>query len=157
MLLAGALYFSFRDVSRLLFSYFFLIDLCLLIGVHLLIRLVHHFSLRVWIVPDCFDLALTRTDPETLNGVPLFGTREPTIDGLQSILKRTLDFTLSTLGLLCTAPLSLLIILAIKLDSPGPVLFKQQRVGENCRLFWMYKFRTMTHDAEHHLGDVIKK
>jgi len=49
-----------------------------------------------------------------------------------------------------------LIAIAIKLDSPGPVIFKQQRVGENEQLFWMYKFRSMVPDADQRLADVIK-
>lgn len=62
--------------------------------------------------------------------------------------KRAFDLLLSALGLLVLAPLLLLVALAIKLDSPGPVFFRQQRVGLHGRLFRIHKFRTMRVDAE---------
>ncbi len=65
-----------------------------------------------------------------------------------SILKRTLDVVASSIGILLLAPLGVAIAIAIKLDSPGPVLFRQQRVGHNFRLFHILKFRTMVDDAE---------
>lgn len=60
--------------------------------------------------------------------------------------KRMLDVALATLGLLLLAPALLLIAAAIKLDSPGPVFYRQQRVGRHGRLFRIHKFRTMRHD-----------
>jgi lipopolysaccharide/colanic/teichoic acid biosynthesis glycosyltransferase len=62
--------------------------------------------------------------------------------------KRVFDLLLSALGLLVLAPVLLLVAVAIKLDSPGPVFFRQQRVGLNGRLFRIHKFRTMRVDAE---------
>lgn len=72
----------------------------------------------------------------------------PSLHGLSGITKRIVDVTLSGLGLLVLTPLLLLIALLIVIDSPGPVLFKQKRVGLNGREFWMYKFRSMVADAE---------
>ncbi|HEX5310171.1 sugar transferase [Aquabacterium sp.] len=60
--------------------------------------------------------------------------------------KRLFDWVMSTLGLLVLAPLLLLMALAIKLDSPGPVFFRQERVGRFGRPFHIHKFRTMRHD-----------
>lgn len=60
--------------------------------------------------------------------------------------KRMLDVALATLGLLLLAPALLLIAAAIKLDSPGPVFYRQQRVGRHGRLFRIHKFRTMRHN-----------
>ncbi len=62
--------------------------------------------------------------------------------------KRLFDWGLSSLGLLALAPALLLIALAIKLDSPGPVLFRQERVGRFGRPFHIHKFRTMRHDPQ---------
>jgi exopolysaccharide biosynthesis polyprenyl glycosylphosphotransferase len=62
-----------------------------------------------------------------------------------------LDVVLAGLGLLVLSPFLLLIALLVKLDSPGPVLFRQRRVGLNGREFWMYKFRSMVIDAEEQL------
>lgn len=66
-------------------------------------------------------------------------------------IKTSLDYVVATLGLICLAPLFGLIALAIKLDSPGPVFFRQRRYGQNNRIFRIYKFRTMavTEDGQH--------
>ena len=73
---------------------------------------------------------------------------------LFSLLKRGMDIVLSLVGLVLAAPIAPLIALAIKLDSPGPVLFKQVRVGNMEKLFTLYKFRTMRQDAEAQTGAV---
>jgi exopolysaccharide biosynthesis polyprenyl glycosylphosphotransferase len=85
---------------------------------------------------------------ESLGGIPLIGLREPRITGFSWATKRLFDLACTLALLLLTWPLMLLIALAIRLDEPGPVIFRQQRVGENGRLFWMYKFRTMCNDAD---------
>lgn len=79
------------------------------------------------------------------------GFRRTTIFGL---CKRTIDIVLSCTGLLITLPFFPLIALAIKLDSPGPVFFRQERVGNREKLFVLYKFRTMGQDAEKGTGAV---
>jgi exopolysaccharide biosynthesis polyprenyl glycosylphosphotransferase len=103
---------------------------------------------RVRLVPDYFRLVFVQSAVEMLSDIPLIGLREPRIAGLAWSVKRLFDLAL-TVGLLVPAgPLMLLIAAFIKLDSPGPVIFRQSRVGENGRLFDMYKFRTMVADAE---------
>ena len=67
---------------------------------------------------------------------------------LTRVLKRMLDLSLSMIGFLLAAPLMAITALAIRLDSPGPVLYSQERVGENGRVFTVYKFRSMRNDAE---------
>ena len=109
---------------------------------------LQELPVRIRIVPDFLRLAVLRSSVESLAGIPLIGVREPIIGGLDRLTKRTFDVVVSTASLLFAWPLILLTALVIKLDSPGPVLFKQQRVGENGQLFWMYKFRTMACDAE---------
>jgi exopolysaccharide biosynthesis polyprenyl glycosylphosphotransferase len=81
-------------------------------------------------------------------GIPLIGLREPAIDGLDRLLKRLFDLVVSASLLLVFSPVMLIIALLIKLDTPGPVFFRQQRVGEGGRLFWMVKFRSMIAEAE---------
>ena len=66
----------------------------------------------------------------------------------QWLLKRTIDITSSTLGLLALSPLLMLVALAIRLESAGPVFYKQQRVGLKGKLFKMYKFRSMHQNAD---------
>lgn len=64
------------------------------------------------------------------------------------LIKRCTDFLLSTVGMVVASPFLVLTAIAIKLDTPGPVIFKQQRLGKNGKPFWMYKFRSMTVGAE---------
>jgi sugar transferase (PEP-CTERM system associated) len=64
------------------------------------------------------------------------------------VVKRTFDLVLSTFGFLLATPLMLMSAIAVRLDSPGPILYSQQRVGENGRMFTLYKFRSMRADAE---------
>ncbi len=64
------------------------------------------------------------------------------------ILKRLGDIFIATIGVLTLAPLMIVIAAAIKLDSPGPIIFRQQRIGLHGRLFWIHKFRSMVTDAD---------
>lgn len=83
--------------------------------------------------------------------------RHPSLRGLGGLLKRGLDLLLASLGLLAFLPLFGLIALMIKLDSPGPVIFRQRRVGLYGQEFWMLKFRTMVQDAESLREAMVRK
>jgi exopolysaccharide biosynthesis polyprenyl glycosylphosphotransferase len=71
------------------------------------------------------------------------------------LLKRTYDIAISLIGLVVISPIFLIISLLIKLGSKGPVFFKQERVGKNEKLFNIYKFRSMSQDAELNTGPVM--
>jgi exopolysaccharide biosynthesis polyprenyl glycosylphosphotransferase len=105
-------------------------------------------SVRVWIALGFFDLALYRTAIEDFAGIPMLDLRASAIDDYQLLIKRGFDFTLGVILFLLALPVLGLIALMILLDDGRPVLFKQKRVGENGRLFEMYKFRTMVKNAE---------
>lgn len=77
-----------------------------------------------------------------------------TAEGLQFVVKRAIDLTGASLGLLLLSPVMWVIVLLIRLDSPGPILFRQERRGQRGTLFQMLKFRTMTVDAEQRLVDL---
>jgi exopolysaccharide biosynthesis polyprenyl glycosylphosphotransferase len=113
-----------------------------------LIAELQKYPVRVKVVPDFFDLAFPRARVGVFAGIPMIGLREPAIDDFQRFVKRLFDLVATTALLLLIWPLLLLIAALIKLDSPGPIIFKQQRVGENGRTFWMYKFRSMVVGAE---------
>ncbi|PKO22371.1 MAG: sugar transferase [Chloroflexi bacterium HGW-Chloroflexi-1] len=113
-----------------------------------LVSALQAMPVRVRVVPDFFDLAFFRATIEDFGGIPLIGLRDPAIAGVNRLIKRLLDLAVAALSLTLAAPLMLLIGLAIKLDSPGPVFFRQQRVGENGKLFTIFKFRSMKADAE---------
>ncbi len=105
-------------------------------------------GVRARVVPDLFQLSLGGVDVETINGIPLISIKQTALTGWNLILKRALDLSLSLVIVLLTAPLWALIALAIKLDSPGPVFFTQERAGKYGRPFKVYKFRSMYVGAE---------
>ncbi len=117
---------------------------------------LHDLPVRVWVIPDYFALALHQAKMEEFAGMPLIDLRAPALDEYQRMVKRAFDIAVCLLLMPLALPLMALIALAIKLDSPGPALFRQQRVGENGRLFWMLKFRSMTPNAEQ-MRQVIEK
>ncbi len=81
--------------------------------------------------------------------------RKPVLTLRQRLIKRAIDIVGALVGLALTWPIMLLIALAIKLDSPGPVLFKQTRIGENGKPFTIYKFRSMVANAEQLLPQLV--
>jgi exopolysaccharide biosynthesis polyprenyl glycosylphosphotransferase len=103
---------------------------------------------KVWIVPDYFHLTLHHAEVNDLAGIPMLDLRASALDNYQQMVKRIFDLVLTTLFLVPALPLMGLIALTIWLDDHGPVLFRQQRMGENGRLFEINKFRTMIFDAE---------
>jgi len=105
-------------------------------------------SVRARVVPDLFRMALSTVAVENLDGVPLLGIREPPLHGWQIVFKRAADLVMASAGLVLLSPLMSLIYVAIKLDSPGPTIFKQTRVGRGGSHFTCYKFRSMHADAE---------
>jgi len=254
LVFAGALYFTFRDVPRLLFAYFFLLDLLLLVSLRLILPFIlgrtrgesgtirvlivgagkvgqqvaqtinrhdatglktvgfldddsrkqgtmpsgvpvlgkpseassivqregvdqvilalplrahrkmvslitdlEKLPVDVKVVPDLFDLALHRASIDHLGGIPLIGLRDSALDGFQRMAKRVFDLAIAIPLTMLLSPLLLLVATLIKLDSRGPVIFRQDRVGENCKLFAMYKFRSMVEDAEAQLSGVVRE
>ena len=247
---AGLLYLSFRDISRLQFIYFVLLDLTLLILCHLIMRVVAHrrnrsgggsrvlivgdpatgqqlateFTRRPWtglhvvgylndrfepnanltylgsidslvqiatteridevifalppqehermtrlasnllsqpvmlhMLPSLIDLAFARTPVTMVGGIPLISLRESAFTPTQRLLKRVFDVGASLLLLILLIPLLILIALLIKLESPGPIFFLQERIGEYGRRFKMIKFRSMYQDAEQRRHEVVQR
>lgn len=100
------------------------------------------------VAPDLYELSFDRVDVGSLGSVPLIELKELSLKGWNLVLKRAMDLLLVALSLPIVLPLMALVAIAIKLDSPGPVIFKQQRVGKGGKPFTIYKFRTMVVDAE---------
>ena len=103
------------------------------------------------------DVAGPRIHFRPVEGLPLIHVEIPQYDGAKHLLKRALDVTLSALGLLLVSPVLLVIGLIVKLDSPGPALFRQERVGRNGKPFHMLKFRSMVETAEDDLAGLLDK
>jgi exopolysaccharide biosynthesis polyprenyl glycosylphosphotransferase len=251
LVFAGALYFSFRDISRLQILYFFGLDLALLLSLRVILRLILHWqgghrydarrvlvvgagkvgqevaamvqeyawaglelvgyldddqcklnrglpvlgilaevqrvvqvyrvdeviitlplraherlaelvqslqetTANIRVVPDFFAMALFQAKVEDLGGMPLIGLRVPALSEFDLLVKRAFDLVVGSILLLLFLPVMAIIAIAIKLDSAGPAIFKQERVGENSRLFLMYKFRSMVQDAEQQRDEVVE-
>ena len=99
-------------------------------------------------------LSATRVTPQSIAGLMALSVNAMRLTRVQAIAKRTFDIAVSAVGLVLIAPLLVVIALAIKLDTAGPVLFRQERVGLHRRRFKLLKFRTMVVGAEAMLADL---
>jgi len=113
-----------------------------------LIRQLQDQRVQVDIVPRMFEVLGTSAQLHTIEGIPLVGLALPRLSNSSRILKRSFDVVGATAGLVLLSPLLLATALAIKLDSRGPVFFRQVRMGEDEKTFRICKFRTMVVDAD---------
>ena len=105
---------------------------------------------KVRLAPDLVSFTFARRPVVILGDVPVMTLFERPISGLSGIAKTIEDKLLTSLILVAVSPIMLLAALAIRLDSPGPVLFRQPREGFNNRSFACFKFRTMYHEQQEH-------
>ena len=112
------------------------------------IRAVKAFGVKVSVVPRLYEVIGSSAAIDDVEGTILLGVRRFGLARSSRILKHALDIVVAAAVLLATAPLLAAIAIAIKLDSRGPLLFRQRRIGQNEREFVMLKFRTMVEDAE---------
>jgi exopolysaccharide biosynthesis polyprenyl glycosylphosphotransferase len=113
-----------------------------------IVQALNEEPVQLWVALGFFDLALYKTTIETFADIPMLDLRASAIDDYQLLMKRIFDIVLSSIGFVLVSPLMLIASLAILLEDGRPVLFHQQRVGENGRIFSMLKFRTMVKNAE---------
>lgn len=110
------------------------------------------------IVSDLFGLITNPMSVDDIYGIPVFALKESPLAGLAArFWKRAFDLAVTVPGLIALSPLLLLLALLVKLSSPGPVFYRQERVGRGNRPFMIYKFRSMVQDAEKHTGPVWAK
>jgi exopolysaccharide biosynthesis polyprenyl glycosylphosphotransferase len=112
------------------------------------IRSMQDTNVQIDIVPRMFEVLGTNAQLHTIEGMPLVGLPAPRLSGSSRLLKRSLDLTAAAIGLVLLAPVFIAVALLIKLDSRGPVFFRQVRMGAGERTFRVFKFRTMVADAE---------
>lgn len=124
--------------------------------VNQLVAELHKLPVKVWIIPDYFHLSLNKAQVEEFAGLPMLDLRAPALNEYQRMIKRGFDLVMTFLLLLPTLPVMGLIALAIRLDSRGPILFNQPRVGENGKIFLMHKFRSMVVDADKRMEEVTR-
>jgi Undecaprenyl-phosphate glucose phosphotransferase len=111
-------------------------------------------TIDIQIVPDLQDYATLGCAVEAFAGLPVVSLNESPLLGWRGVLKRLTDIALSFVALALGAPLFLLLAAAVKLTSPGPVFYRQERMGLDGRTFHMYKFRSMRLGAEASSGAV---
>jgi len=105
-------------------------------------------AVRVKIIPDMYDILAGSVKMTSIFGAPLIEVNPQIMPAWQFSLKRAMDILFSLLALVLLSPVLLVFAILVKLSSPGPVLFSQERIGKFGRPFRIHKFRTMYTDAE---------
>lgn len=114
----------------------------------------HYIDL--YMIPDVLQLLSGPAEVGKIDTVPLVQLKEPITSTFPGKIKRLIDVMAATVGLVMLAPLFLMVAVWIKLDSPGPVFFRQRRPGMNGQMLEILKFRTMRQDAEKMLEQLLK-
>jgi exopolysaccharide biosynthesis polyprenyl glycosylphosphotransferase len=122
-----------------------------------LVRELQAMPVHIRLVPDFLDFAVMRASVDYLEGLPIVGLRVPALSEEARIAKRLFDIVVSTVLLIFLAPVMGLIALLIRFDTPGPAIYRAERIGENGRLFRMYKFRTMVRDADARWNEITTR
>jgi exopolysaccharide biosynthesis polyprenyl glycosylphosphotransferase len=120
-----------------------------------LIKTCEEQKVEYKIVPDLLDEMSTRVMANAIDGLPLVGARHSQLQGEAAFVKRAVDVVLSSFLLVALSPLMLVLATLIKLTMPGPVLFRQERIGLHGHPFVIYKFRSMIRDAEAVAGPTV--
>ena len=118
-----------------------------------LVEEAHRYGVKVRLAPTTAELLRQRAEYVAGQGVPLFELRPPVVAGLDWAVKRAFDIVVSALLIVIASPLWAVIAIWVKLDSPGPVFYRDRRIGLAEREFGMFKFRSMyTNAAERQAG-----
>ena len=112
------------------------------------IQVAHQNGIRVWVVPRMFDMIGERARIEHIGGVPVLALSYTSPTGWRFTVKHISDRVVAGLGLLAISPIFLSLMLAVRLSSPGPIFFSQDRVGRDGRVFGCLKFRSMRPPTE---------
>jgi exopolysaccharide biosynthesis polyprenyl glycosylphosphotransferase len=109
----------------------------------------------VYLIPGLYELAMINSKATQVNDILIFKVDKLGLSFEQILVKRLMDIIISILGLTVMAPILLIASVAIKFYDGGPILFKQERVTEENKIFELYKFRSMIVDAEKNTGPVL--
>jgi len=115
------------------------------------------FFSHILVIPDFFGFSCLWVNPKNLGGLLGLEVYQQVFVPSRQLLKRTIDLFLTTLICIAVAPVMLCVALAIKIDSPGPVLFGHRRIGRGGKEFRAWKFRSMISNAEAVLKDYLAK
>jgi len=119
-----------------------------------LLRQVRDETIDLRIIPDLDEYVRLGCLIEDFSGLPVMGLNDSPLEGWGSTFKRFTDFVLALAALIVLSPILLVVAVAVRLSSPGPVFYRQQRMGLDGQVFEMLKFRSMPVDAEAHTGPV---
>jgi len=119
-----------------------------------LIEIANRECIDVKVVPDLLQVIALRARLEDLDGVPIININDVPLQGFNSVVKRMIDVAIAAVALVALSGPLALIALLIRMTSPGPVLYRQERMGLDGRSFSVFKFRSMFHDAERDTGPV---
>jgi len=108
-----------------------------------------------YLVPGFYEILVAQSRLDQVDDIPVFSVGRLSIPEEARLLKRVLDIAFSLFALVLAAPLMALVAAAVRLDSPGPVLYRQRRLSEHGKPFYLYKFRTMVDGAEASTGPVL--
>lgn len=111
-------------------------------------------TIELVVAPGIMDVAGPRVLTRPIDGLPLIHVEAPRFSGPRAVVKTVLDRVGAALGLLLLAPVFLAVALLVRLDDPGPVFYRQERVGRNETPFRMIKFRSMALDADERLAEL---
>jgi exopolysaccharide biosynthesis polyprenyl glycosylphosphotransferase len=112
-------------------------------------------GIKMTVVPRLFDALGPSVEMDDVEGITVLGINPPVLSRSSRAIKRATDIVGAVTTIVLTSPVLLAIAIAIKLDSRGPLLFRQQRIGRGGRRFWVLKFRTMVPDAERLRADLL--
>lgn len=108
----------------------------------------------VMVFPGFFEFSVKRMSMREIAGIPLMQVSNIGFFGFNLFLKSAIDYLLGIVIFIVFIPIYLIVGLAIKIDSPGPVFYRQKRLTKGCRVFYMYKFRSMFVDADKRLSEL---
>jgi exopolysaccharide biosynthesis polyprenyl glycosylphosphotransferase len=115
------------------------------------------YSLKVGILPDALESFGPSVEIDEIHGIAVLGISPPVLNRTSRLIKRGFDLFVAALTLILTAPLFALAALAVRLSGPGPVIFRQSRVGRGGERFELLKFRTMVVDAEERREELMEE
>ncbi|MCL6577688.1 sugar transferase [Kyrpidia sp.] len=110
---------------------------------------------EVLLVPDAYELFLAGSQWQQIDDLLVLSVTPPTLSPFQRSVKRLVDVVASAVLIMLTSPLMILLFVLVPLTSPGPALYRQERLGERRKPFVLYKFRSMVRDAEKLTGPVL--
>ncbi|MBO5287075.1 MAG: undecaprenyl-phosphate glucose phosphotransferase [Clostridia bacterium] len=109
-----------------------------------LISICDNNGIRTAIIPQAYRYFKSKCQVDMIGNMPIINTRDIPLDNIaNAVMKRVMDIIVSLIVIILTSPIMLFAMIGVKLSSPGPVIFKQKRVGKNNEIFTMYKFRSM--------------